>query len=266
MTEGRTVAVTGEVSGAEVLRCVGRQIRLLRTRARLERPELGRSVGYSPATVAALEQGRRVPQPEFLTAADSVLKAGGVLGAAVDLMAHVRLGGAGRVVPETVAAWHGYATMTVPEPLRTAGYARAVLRMARPLLPEETIEERLAAHAARPPVPLLSCVLEESVLHRPYGGWEVLRGQLAHLWEVGQRRQVEVQVMPTALEDHAGTEGPFALLEPEDGRTAVVRADGRLVTGSAAVRALEQRYTALRAQALSPADSLALVGELAKRA
>lgn len=266
MTEGGPMSVTGEVSGVEVLRCVGRQIRLLRTRARLERAELGERVGYSPAMVAALEQGRRVPQPEFLTAADSALNACGVLGAAVDLMTHVRLGGAGRRVPEAVAAWHGYATMTVPEPLRTAGYARALLRMARPLLPEEEIEERLAVRTARPPVPLLSCVVEESVLHRPYGGREVLREQLAHLWEAGRRRQVEVQVMPTALEDHAGTDGPFTLLESEDGRAPVAWADSRLTTGTAAVRALEQRYAALRAQALSPADSLVLIGELAKRA
>ena len=62
-------------------------------------------------------------------------------------------------------------------------------------------------------------------LRRPIGGRMVLRRQLEHLLEVGQLRNVELQVMPTDREDHAGTGGRIELLKFGDG-TAVGRTDG----------------------------------------
>ncbi|PJE96988.1 transcriptional regulator [Streptomyces carminius] len=270
--------VRGQVGAREVLRCVGRQIKILRRRTGLERAELGPAIGYSPSMVAAVELGRRPPQPEFLAAADSVLDAGGLLTCATDLVEQARAAGLAGVPgePEWLAAWHAYAPATVPELLRTPDYHRAVLRAARPLLDEETVERRTAALAERAervlgrrPAPLVTCVLDEAVLHRPYGGPAVLRAQLAHLAELGRLRHVEVQVMPTGAADHAGAEGgAFVLLEPADGRLPVARTgDGERVTvRRAEVRALEQRYAALRAQALSPDESSALVGKRAAEA
>lgn len=47
----------GQVDGWEVLRCVGRQIGVLRGRAELTQAELGETIGYSSHAVAAAEQG-----------------------------------------------------------------------------------------------------------------------------------------------------------------------------------------------------------------
>ncbi|NED08765.1 helix-turn-helix domain-containing protein, partial [Streptomyces sp. SID6648] len=65
--------------GTGVVTAFGRQLKLLRVRAGLERAEFGKRVGYSADTVASIEQGRRIPQARFIEKADEVLGAGGVL-------------------------------------------------------------------------------------------------------------------------------------------------------------------------------------------
>ncbi|MEU6005675.1 DUF5753 domain-containing protein [Streptomyces sp. NPDC047453] len=166
---------------------------------------------------------------------------------------------------------HVYANQVVPGLLQTDEYARAVFTMRRPLLAEEIIEQRVAARLARQeifcrtPMPIISFVIEESVLHRPLGGSTVMRGQLEQLLLQGDKRNVEIQVMPTVREEHAGLAGPFTLIEARDGRRiAYVEAykDSRLYTERESVRELEEQYGPLRAAALSPRESLALVEKL----
>lgn len=68
--------------------------------------------------------------------------------------------------------------------------------------------------------------------------------------------------MPIGREDHAGMAGPFTLIETkEERRIAYVEAhkDSRLCTERKAVREFEEQYGVLRAQALTPRESLALV-------
>jgi hypothetical protein len=69
-------------------------------------------------------------------------------------------------------------------------------------LDQEIIEQRVAARLARHdifdrrPSPLLSFVMDEAVLRHRYGGQDVVRGQLEHLLLIGEKRNVEIQVMP----------------------------------------------------------------------
>jgi hypothetical protein len=141
----------------------------------------------------------------------------------------------------------------------------------RPLLDEETVEQRVAARLARQeifcrmPLPTISFVIEESVLLRPLGGRGVMRGQLEQILLHGQRRNVEIQVMPTEREEHSGLAGPFTLIETKEGRRiAYVEAqqDSRLYTERKPVREIEEQYGILRAQALTPRESQALIVKL----
>ena len=116
-----------------------------------------------------------------------------------------------------------YAALAAPGLLQTEEYARAVFRMQRPVLDDDVIEHRLAARMVRQeiftrrPAPLLSFIIEEVVLRKPIGGIAVLRGQLEQILLVGQNRNVEIQVMPTGREDHAGLGGPFNLIDTAEG-------------------------------------------------
>ncbi|MFF5756654.1 helix-turn-helix domain-containing protein [Streptomyces longwoodensis] len=263
-----------EAGGSGVLRVFGRQLKRFRVRAGLERPEFGSLTGYSVSTIAAYEQGRRVPPPRFIDQADEVLDAGGVLQEMKEEVARAQYPAffqdAARLESEAVEL-HVYDTHLINGLLQTEEYARAVFTMRRPLLSDETIEERVAARLARQkifsrlPMPTMSFVIEQSVLTRPLGGVPVMRGQLEQLLLHGRRRNVEIQIMPNVRDEHAGLAGPFTLIETQDARRiAYVEAykDSRLYTDRGTVRELEEQYGLLRAQALTPRESLTLVEEL----
>ncbi|MEU1704444.1 helix-turn-helix transcriptional regulator [Streptomyces sp. NPDC005706] len=257
--------------GSGILRVFGRQLKLCRLRTRLERTEVGSRTGYSPSTIAAFEQGRRVPPPRFIDMVDDLLDAGGLLkemkGEVARAQYPVFFRDAARLEAEA-AEVQIYANQAVPGLLQTEEYMRAVFGMGRPLLDDEAIEQQVAARLARQllfdrkPAPLLGFVLDESVIRRPFGGGTVLRGQLEHLMLAGALRNVEVQIMPLDREDNAAVDGPFTVLHREDGeQVAYLEAQGRstIVTEPTEVRGIVARYGIIRAQALTPRESLAFI-------
>ncbi|WP_329138023.1 helix-turn-helix domain-containing protein [Streptomyces sp. NBC_00670] len=254
-----------------VLRAFGRQLKRFRLRADLDRPAFGALVGYAPKTIAAYEQGRRVPPPAFIDLADNVLDAGGVLGEMKEAVAQAQypvfFRDAAKLEADAVEV-QVYANQAVPGLLQTEEYARAVFGMGRPLMDEETIEQQVMARLARQslfarrPAPLLGFVLDESVLCRPFGGRGTLRGQLEHLLLVGQYRNVEIQVLPLDREDNAAVDGPFTVLHCENGdQIGYLEAQGRstIVTDRTEVRGIVCRYGIIRAQALTPSESLTFI-------
>ncbi|MFK0256009.1 helix-turn-helix domain-containing protein [Streptomyces sp. NPDC090445] len=260
--------------GSGMLRVFGRQLKRFRIRAGIERPDFGDRLGYSVSTIAAYEQGRRVPPPRFIDQADDMLDAGGVLKEMKEEVARAQFPAffrdAAKLEAEAVEL-HVYANQAIPGLLQTEEYARAVFGMMRPPLDEETIEQRVAARLmrqevfAKHPAPLMSFVVDESVLRRPIGGKTVLRGQLEQILLAGQRRTVEIQVMPLGSEENAGLAGPFTLIETREGRRIAyvevqnvshVHVERRPVWG------LEIKYGILRAQALTPRASLGYVEKL----
>ncbi|MET7850935.1 helix-turn-helix transcriptional regulator [Streptomyces avermitilis] len=260
--------------GAGILHVFGRQLKRCRERAGLDRAELGRRTGYSASTIASFEQGRRIPPPKFIDLADEVLDAGGVLRVGKEEVARAQYPAffrdAARLEAEAVEL-HVYDTHLVNGLLQTEEYARAVFDMWRPLLDEALIEQRVTARLARQeilarrPAPNLSFVIEEAVLLRPLGGSAVWRGQLEQLLLVGEKRNVEIQVMPLSRLEHAGLAGPFTLMETRDERRIAyteVQGDSRVHMERGKVRVLESAYGVLRAQALTPTESLALIEKL----
>jgi transcriptional regulator with XRE-family HTH domain len=254
-----------------VLRAFGRQLKRFRLRAGLDRPAFGALVGYAPKTIAAYEQGRRVPPPTFIDLADEVLDAGGVLGELKEEVAQAQYPAffrdAARLESEAVEL-HVYANQVVPGLLQTDSYATAVFRMMRPPLDDATVEQRVAGRLARQaffsrrPAPLATFVIDESVLRRPVGGRTVLRDQLEHLLAAAPRRTVDIQIMPLGREENAGLAGPFTLMETGDGRRIAyveVQNVSRVHTERPAVRGLETKYSSLRAQALTPQESMTFI-------
>lgn len=276
--EPGTGAETGErpegEPGSGVMMAFGRQLKLLRLRAGLDRTEFGKLVGYAAQSIASFEQGRRIPQPAFIDKADPVLDAGGLLLALKDELARAQyppfFRDAARLEAQALELFL-YAVSAVPGLLQTEEYTRALLAMRRPLLDEDTIELRVSARIARQeiltrwPAPLVSFVVEEAVLRRPFGGRPVLRGVLERILQVGQHRSVEVQVMPTDREDNAGLDGPFTLLTRKSGdQIAYLEVQGRsiLLTDKDEVRSVAARYGIIRSQALTPRESLGFIEKL----
>ncbi|WP_442805842.1 helix-turn-helix transcriptional regulator [Streptomyces sp. NBC_01341] len=257
-------------SGA-VMKTVGRQIKLWREAAGLRQSELGAAIGYSEEMVSCVERGRRAPKPEFLDSADRILGAAGKIAAMRGDVAEARyprkVRDLARVEREAVELG-AYGNHNVHGLLQTEEYARALFEMRRPALSPDDLDRFVSARMARQeiftrtPLVTLTFVQEEVTLRRPLGGRAVLRRQLERLLEIAQLRHVEFQVMPTDREDHAGMGGEVQVLKLRDG-SAIGFSEAQLITRTVSdpkeVHVLELRYGIIRAQALSPRESLAFV-------
>ncbi|MFF3845429.1 helix-turn-helix domain-containing protein [Streptomyces sp. NPDC002328] len=256
---------------------LGKMLKRLRERKGLTQREFGQLVGYGPDAISSMERGVRLIRPEVLEQADDLLDAGGMLKDAIpevrEAMGRVRTRhpewyrGYAALEAEAVEL-HFYANHAVHGLLQTPQHAHAVFAKRRPLLSEETIEKRVADRLTRQqiferwPTPVVSYVIEEVVLDRPIGGREVHRAQLERLLTVSTMRSVEMQVMPTQVEEHPNLGGAFNLLIPKKHpQVAYTEAQGypRLITDPEDVRKIAERYGIMRAMALPPRETRTLI-------
>ncbi|MGW1814630.1 helix-turn-helix domain-containing protein [Streptomyces sp. NPDC002125] len=258
-------------SGAAVVASVGRQIKAWREAAGMRAGEFGTAIGYGEDLVYKVEGGRRIPRPEFLDKADKVLGAGGKLAMFKKEMAEVRYPKKvrdlarmeARAVEISVFSCHGVHGL-----LQTEEHARVLLEARQPAYSQDEVERGVSARIGRrsvferEPAPTLSFVQEEASLRRPIGGRTAWRDQLERLLQVGQLRNVSLQVMPLHCETHPGIGSDIEILKFGDG-SAVGRSggafNGRPVSDPKQLRILELRYGMIRAQALTPRESLAFI-------
>ncbi|MFD6762519.1 helix-turn-helix domain-containing protein [Streptomyces roseolus] len=265
---------------AHLFKALGKIIKVLRTNAGLSQAQLASITHCSEDLISAIERGVRTPQPEFLLLADAALGGTGVLTAAVEdtekaiSRARTRhpdwFQSFAKEEARALAA-HYYEVQAVPGILQTPAYARSLFERSRPMLDEETIEKRLADRISRQalferwPAPTLTFLLEAAVLLRPFGGREVHQEQLRRILEIGQRRTVELQILPLDSEEHPYLGGAFTLLTPP-GRREVAYTElygyPRLITDPEEVRQHSERYGILRSQALTKRESLTWIEKL----
>ncbi|MGA5548569.1 helix-turn-helix domain-containing protein [Streptomyces pseudogriseolus] len=260
--------------GVAVITTVGRQLKLRRETVGMRAAEFGRAVGYGEDMIYKIEGGKRIPRQEFLDKADEVLGAGGLISAAWEDVKKVRYPKTVRALAkleERAVEIGAYVCTSIHGLLQTPEHARALFRAAQPPYASDDVERMVAARMARQsvferdPAPAISFVLEEATLLREVGGTMVWRQQLERLLDVGRLHNVTLQVMPTRTEAHPGVDGRIEVLKFADG-AAVGRSDGafsgRPTSDPKQLRILELRYSTIRAQALSPRESLAFIEHL----
>jgi DNA-binding XRE family transcriptional regulator len=159
----------------------------------------------------------------------------------------------------------------VPGLLQTADYYRAYLTTSPMAVPPETLDKRIEFRLARQERilgasgPRLWVVLDEAALRRPVGGSKVMRSQLAHLRELGERG-VTVQVYPFSAGAHQAQDGGFIILEfPNRSHDDVVYAESHAGTHYFEAEDVVDRYNLvfnhLRAGALSSEQTMVLLAE-----
>lgn len=279
VTSGGTFAGGGEPEPSDSLKTFGAVVMALREFSGLSREELGAHVGLSQHTVASIEQGRRMPDPDFAERAEPHLGGTGALRKALRHVA--RQPGLASWFREwarrekTAVNVHVYECRFIPGMLQTEAYARALFEERLPPLSDEEIDNQWAARAERGqllserPNTAFSFILDEHLFLRQTGGREATLELIDHLLEVGKQRNVEIQVLPLATGVHPGIGGPIQLLETPDSRWlayAEGQSTGQLISDSKVVSILQMRYAKLRSQALTPEESrgllLRLRGEL----
>ncbi|MGX4690558.1 helix-turn-helix domain-containing protein [Streptomyces sp. JNUCC 63] len=249
-----------------------RRLRLWREAAGMTQAEFGTAIGYGQELVSSVERGRRIPRPEYLDAADAALGANGKISAMKEDVAEARYPKKVRDLKKLEAEaveLCAYNNSVIHGLLQTEEYARGVFNARRPGFTEEEVEQQVAARLARQEIldpmtgrRMFSFVQCESTLRRPIGGRMVMRQQLERLLEVGQWRNVDLQVLPLDREENSGTDGSFRLLKLKDGATVAFSEaplSSRVMTDPKETTVLDIRYGAIRAQALSPRESLAFI-------
>jgi transcriptional regulator with XRE-family HTH domain len=255
----------------------------------MSREEVARRLEWSTSTLFRIETGRSRPQPGNVR---TLLELYGVTGAERDgliqLTREARQPGWWHsfrdVLPNPYEVYIGleagaasirnFEPTVVPGLLQAEGYARAVFRNGPIELDPDEVERLLEVRLARQRIlarddrPRLWAVIDEAVIRRLVGGTEVMRGQLRHMADAAQQGKTTIQVVPYRAGAHAGTTGPFVILDfPEPTDPSVVYVETLAGDIYLEERSDVNRYTLafdrLRAAALHPDDSVQLIEQVA---
>jgi hypothetical protein len=229
------MAGQGVVGPTALRMMLGSHLRRLRERAGVSRTDAGWAIRASESKISRLELGRvgfKERDVEDLLSLYGVTEArerDRLLQLAREASDPGWWHRYGDVTPDWFDAYLGleaaaelirtYEIQFVPGLLQTADYARAVARLTPGNARADDQVERIVALRTRrqrvldrePPLKLWA-VIEESVLHRPIGGTEVLRNQLDALREAITRPNITLQIIPLSSSGHAATGGAFSLL------------------------------------------------------
>ena len=200
----------------------------------MSREEVARQLEWSTSTIFRIETGRSRPQPGNVR---TLLELYGVTGperdGLIQLTRDARQPGWWHsfrdVLPNPYEVYIGleagaasirnFEPSVVPGLLQTEDYARETFRNGPIELDPDGVERLVEVRLARQKIltrddrPRLWAVIDEAVIRRVVGGTEVMRGQLRYLADSAQQGKTTIQVVPYRAGAHAGTTGPFVILD-----------------------------------------------------
>ncbi|MFD7546918.1 helix-turn-helix domain-containing protein [Streptomyces sp. NPDC059816] len=254
----------------------GDQIKLWRQVSSVTREALSDEANYHIDYVKAMENGRRKPTAQLLRTADQLCGAKGLLIAAQKYL-----------IPEPntqhtmefmdlearATVINSYEPLVVPGLLQTEAYCRHLFSTWMPLVDEEVVEERTLRRLERQrilresrPLVWFSYVIFEAALRGTLGSRGIMKEQLHHLLEVGQLRNVSLQVLPFSRSDHEARGGSFVIFEAEEETYGYTESSGinLLTSDHARIAPMNMRYGALRAQSLTMDESMDFIRTIAE--
>jgi transcriptional regulator with XRE-family HTH domain len=176
---------------------------------------------------------------------------------------------------QTADCVRSYQPLCVAGLFQTPDYARAIFRAGPHVLTRSQADALVDIRLQRQEVlskesPPRICVIQgEASLRATVGGAVVMRKQLEHLLHMAERPNVELQVVPTSVDAHAGFMGAFVLFGfPTAAFSDVVCVEHR--TGTLYLEEPEETeahalaFDSLRSTALTSNDSLEAIQMLMK--
>ncbi|GAA2559489.1 MULTISPECIES: helix-turn-helix domain-containing protein [Streptomyces] len=261
-----------KVTSWEVL---GKQLAEFRRVAGLTQGQLADRAKVGEDTIASVEQGRRRLQDDLAECLDTLLDTKRALITAVSTIpTHERFPLFAQDFIEherNAITLLSYQNGVMPGMLQTPEYARAVFNNSYPPLSQQEVEDAVQLRIDRQLIltsetpPMMSFIIEECVLLRHLGEPDTMRRQIQRLRECADFPFLSLQIMPTDTDAHAGLAGPFVLLEtPEHDHLAYIEGQYKavMVDDPGEVSAYQQKYGMLRAQALSPQKTKALLDHM----
>ncbi|MGW8332948.1 helix-turn-helix domain-containing protein [Streptomyces sp. NPDC055897] len=255
----------------------GAELKNRREEADLTQAELGMRVFVSGGYIGQFEQAIRKPQLDVAQRIDQILQTDGFFERMwrklIKDSPYADYFAAAAELEGLATQICDFAPAVVPGLLQTAPYARALTIATHPFALDEFVDDKVSARVDRARIladatrPVYWAVLHENVLRIPVGGPAAMGEQLAHIAALARSRTVLVQVIPFAAGAPPVMSGTLRLMDFEDAPpTAYTEAvfSGNLLDDPALVKRAQATYDLIRAAALSPEASLALVESAAE--
>ncbi|UYB41904.1 helix-turn-helix domain-containing protein [Streptomyces sp. Je 1-4] len=254
------------------------ELRLLRAQKGDTLRQLGDVLGWDWSLFGKMESGQTLGSPEVVQALDQHYGTPGLLLTLWELAVadptqfKERYRRYMTLEAEALSLWH-YAVSALPGLLQTEAYAHDLLTAGGISGEELTrqVEARIGRHqlldgdnAAR-----FRSVVSEAVLRTPLEDAQEWRKQLEHLLDMGERRNIVIQVVRQEAGLHALTNTHAMFLRLPDGRTVAwveTGYSGELIEETAAVERLQLSYDLVRDLALTPAESRKFIRQLLEEA
>ncbi|MBW5422882.1 helix-turn-helix domain-containing protein [Streptomyces sp. BG9H] len=255
----------------------GTELKRRREDAGITQTALGTRVFVSGGYIGQFEQAIRKPQLDVAERIDEVLRTDGFFERMcrkliketpyAEYFAHVA------ELERLATEISDFAPAVVPGLLQTPEYARAVFLASHPFATDDYVEERVKARLDRAHVlkgatrPVYWVILHEAALRTPVGGPAAMVQQLEHIAATARERRAMVQVLPFSAGAYPSMGKMLKLMEfPDAPPTAYTEGvlSGNLLDDPAMVKQVQAAYDQLRAAALSPEASLALIGSAAE--
>ncbi|WP_405925658.1 Scr1 family TA system antitoxin-like transcriptional regulator [Streptomyces sp. NBC_00035] len=255
----------------------GTELKRRREDAALTQAELGHRVFVSGGYIGQFEQAIRKPQLDVAQRIDEILQTGGFFERTwrklIDDKRYADYFAAVVELERLATKIAEFAPTLVPGLLQTAAYTRAVTLASNPFATDAHIEEKVQARIERAQIlndatrPVYWVILHEHVVRIPVGSGAEMAQQLDHIARLVQERRVLVQVLPTSVGAYPLMGRMVRLFEFEDAPpTSYTEAvySGNLLDDPALVKRVQGAYDLLRAAALPPEASLALIESAAE--
>lgn len=247
------------------LRVFGEELRAHRKRAGMNQFDVAKKLLISDSLEGAIERGTRLPRRQLAEGTDALFDTPGTFVRLWKLVMQrsfpLRYGPYAELEADATRI-HVWETRLIPGLLQTEDYARAVITAG---MESDDVETDVGVRMERQNIfakdgaPLTWFVMDESVLYRQYGGADVMREQVSKLIAMTQHPKIVIQVMPFAVTDHPGAEGPLIIFQFYNSQSigyAEGRGSGRLIETSDAVDRALACYDHIRAAALPRSATL----------
>ncbi|MFG2527799.1 helix-turn-helix domain-containing protein [Streptomyces sp. NPDC048516] len=255
----------------------GAELKRRREEAHLTQEALGRMVFVSGGYISQFEQAFRKPQLDVAVRIDEVLQTDGFFERTwrklIDDQRYPDYFAAAAELERQATRISDCEALIVPGLLQTAAYTQALLLAGNPLAPDEYIEDKVRARLDRAVIlkegtrPTYWAVVHEGLLRVPVGGPAVMAEQVEHIAQLARERKILVQVVPFAAGAYPVMGKMLTLMEFDDAPPTVYTEgvySGNLLDNPAVVKRVQEGYDLLRAAALSPEASRALIESAAE--
>ncbi|GAO09680.1 helix-turn-helix transcriptional regulator [Streptomyces lydicamycinicus] len=258
----------------------GKELRYQRELAGLTLQQLVEGSFYGQSHLSEIERGERRMPPELAEHVDKVLKTDGFFQRCCEDVRKARRTGHAEYFEraleaeryaESIEEW---SPTVVPGLLQTEPYTRAVVQAAHPLASDAEVDEKVNASTARAclfernhKTPEYWAILHESLLRHPILPPEAAADQLDRISALARSRRIVPQILPWNCGPHPLMPSTVMIMAFPDAPPLVyteAQYSGDTIDDPVLVKKYRKAYDRLRAVALPPEASLAMIEEAAE--